>query len=239
LWFELRQTITTEDFSVEVIIDYQAKTIRTRQTAIYYDNLRPELAANTFLATRPIAKEDASTLARDLILLSVLWYVAERQFDWQIDSRTYRMRGGTFSQYSGVSTPDECTFLAITELVSDLAVAKNTFATAGFSSFHKQICLPPKSQIEVTANSLRVRSRVVAISFDLQEAEMSTTDPSDPTSASMPKLPNGEPRFVSIILGARLSIEYSPWRAQTRDLPKYQAWATRFTQGLKERLVAQ
>lgn len=73
LWFELRPTSSTEDFGIEVIIDFQTNTIQTRHAGIYYRNFHPEFAANAVLVGHPITRDDAPKLARDLLLLSTLW----------------------------------------------------------------------------------------------------------------------------------------------------------------------
>ena len=50
-------------------------------------------------------------------------------------------------------------------------------------------------------------------------------------------LPNGSPRYATVDIAARATVEFAWLRAQDRDLAKYQKWANRLVEGVKARFV--
>jgi hypothetical protein len=100
--------------------------------------------------------------------------------------------------------------------------------------------------LEVTQNSVAIRSYVGSVIFTLQEpyASMDNADAHavakaratrQPISAEVANLPDGLPRYATVAVGALATVEFAALRAQDRDLAKYQKWATRLVDGVKAR----
>lgn len=166
-------------------------------------------------------------------------YVVEEQPGWQLDIAVYPTKSGIAKQWRTLSKPGECTPLPIENIRRDLKNVENTFADVDIQAFPRPLCLPPNTKFEITANTMRVESRVAQIDFVINEpfVEMHSSNPFSDAPSEPPLLPNGQFRYATILLGTRLTVTYSRWRAQDRDLAKYQAWIARFTQGLKQRLI--
>ena len=110
------------------------------------------------------------------------------------------------------------------------------------------LCLPPHAVLDVTQNSLAIRSFVCSVIFTLQEpfASMMSIDPHVVAAAKATRqyinaevatLPNGSPRYATVDIAARATVEFAGLRAQDRDLAKYQKWASRLVEGVKARFV--
>jgi hypothetical protein len=56
-----------------------------------------------------------------------------------------------------------------------------------------------------------------------------------PINAAVATLPDGSPRYTTVDIGARTTVEFAGLRAQDRDLAKYQKWANRVTEGARAR----
>jgi hypothetical protein len=238
IYFELQRTVTTEDFAVEITTDYQTNTVRSRKAFSGFEVLFESEASKLLAAKSPPAtKNDAPTITRDLAVSSVVSFLVQEQPDWQLDSAVYKTVIGPISRWRSLSTADECTAFTAEQLRTKLATAVNMFANAAISFTQAKLCLPPKSTIVITANTVVLTTRVCQISIEFEEpfVMMSSSDPAQPNTASMPLLANGEPRFANVVIAGRVTVKYFGSRAQARNLAKYQSWARRITDGLKVR----
>jgi hypothetical protein len=239
LYFELQGSVTSEDFAVEITTDYQTNRVASRQPGRPYRNVYVESDASQLLASKspPPTRDDAPTITRDLAIASILSFLIEEQPDWQLDSAVYKTASGVFSTWQPLSTASECTTFTAEQLRDKLSAVGNMFAKIPTSFVNAKLCLPPKSTIVVTANSVVLTTRICQISIDLREpfAEMSSSDPAHPNTAASPLLANGQPRYANVVIAGRVTVKYFDLRAQARNLAKYQKWARRIVDGLKVR----
>jgi hypothetical protein len=241
IFFELQGSTTNEDFSVEVTTDYQTNSVHSRPFGLYNKNLFLDAEASKLLAQRssPVTKDDAPAVTRDLAIASIVSFLAEEQSDWQLDAAVYKTASGVITTWQGLSTPGECTSFTVDQLRAKLTAAGNMFGPVAITFPNIKFCLPPNSNIDVTANAVVITTRICQISITLKEpfAQMSTGDPAQPNVASGPMLANGQPRYVNVVMGGRATVRYFGLRAQARDLAKYQGWAKRIVDGIKVRFV--
>ena len=254
--FELKGTATSGDFVVEFVVDYQMKSVRSavaysRSTAAAasYRSVIIEIQASKVLAAAapPFKPDDAPKVARDLGVLSIISYLLQEQPDWQLDARSFKTSTGTVTQWVGLSPPEECSSVSVETIREKLRAAGNIFAETENITFGRPtICLPPHAVLDLTQNSVSVRSRVCGIIFTLQEpfSSMMGVDPHElaaakangqPVTATVPTLSDGSPRYRTVDIAARATVEFAGLRAQDRDLAKYQDWARRVTEGVKTR----
>jgi hypothetical protein len=110
------------------------------------------------------------------------------------------------------------------------------------------LCLPPHAVLDVTQNSVAIRSFACSVIFTLQEpfASVMSIDPHAVAAAKatgqyinpeVATLPNGSPRYATVDIAACATVEFAWLRAQDRDLAKYQKWANRLVEGVKARFV--
>ena len=255
--FELKNTTASEDFGVEFVVDYQQKAVHSSRrydqstaAASSYSNLFIEAEASKIIAAaEPVLTEnDSPKIARDLGVASVISYLLEEQPDWQLDARSFKTSMGTVRQWRGVSSPKECSSINIAAIREKLQAAGNMFASVQMGLGTTSLCLPPHAVLDITQNSVAIRSFVCSVTFMLQEpfASMTLVDPHlvaaakatrQPIPAEVPTLPNGSPRYATVGIGARATVEFEALRAQDRDLAKYQRWANRLVEGVKARFV--
>jgi hypothetical protein len=249
--FELKGTTTTTDFPVEFTIDYGTKSVRSPrafrpQAFSGYRNILIESYASTAIAAASpqITKEDAQKITRDMAVLSIVSYLLDEQFDWQLDAINYKTSLGTVSLSQPLSKSSECTSVTVDAVRAKLNAAGNMFAGLPHLSTRKDFCLPPQSSIDITPDTVVLRSLVCEIIFTISGfSSQSTIDPHVVASASLtspivvqtPMLPDGSPQYITVDIGARATINYAPLRAQDRNLPKYQKWATRIVDGVASR----
>jgi hypothetical protein len=255
--FELKGTTASEDFVVEFVVDYQQKDVHSSRAfdqsmavASSYLNLFIEAEASKIVAAAaPVLTIDgAPKITRDLGIVSIISYLLEQQPDWQLDARSFKTSVGTVSQWTGVSKPKECSLINIDAIRDKLQAAGNIFASVQMGMGTRSLCLPPHAVLEVTQNSVAIRSFVCSVAFTLQEpfARMMSIDPHvvaaakatrQPINAEVATLPNGSPRYATVDIAARATVEFAGLRAQDRDLAKYQKWANRLVEGVKARFV--
>jgi uncharacterized lipoprotein YbaY len=257
LVFELKGSTTSSDFALEFVVDYQQKDVRSsgayNRSAVVassYRNLFIEADASKVIAdTAPsLTKDDAPKVAHDLGIVSIVAYLLDEQPDWQLDTRSFKSSIGTTTQWVGLSAPKECSSFDVGAIREKLKAAGNIFAgiKIGMRGDTGSLCLPPHTVLNVTKDTVAIRNFVCSIIFSLQEpfSSMSTIDPNAVAiakatgqyiSAERPTLPDGSPRYETVVIGARATVEFSWLRAQDRDLLKYQKWSNRVVEGAKAR----
>lgn len=253
--FELKDTTTSSDFVVEFVVDYQQKEVRSSRAynqsiavASSYRNVFIEIEASKAVAaaTPVLTGGDAPKIARDLGIVSVISYLFEEQSDWQLNTRSFKTSMGTVTQGLRVSTPKECSLVDIAAIREKLRAAENMFASIPMGMGMPSLCLPPHAVLDITKNSVAIRSFVCSVIFTLQEpfASMTSVDPhavaiakatGQPIMSEAPTLPDGLPRYATVDIGTRATVEFAALRAQDRDLAKYQKWANRVVEGVKAR----
>lgn len=257
LLFELKCSTSSDDFVVEFVVDYQQKSVRSPRAyhqsaavaASRYLLIEIEASNTVASTTPPLAKDDAPKITRDLGIVSIISYLLNEQPDWQLDARSYRTSIGTMQQWARSSTPKECSLISFDTIREKLQAAGNMFADIqiGMMGDKSSLCLPPHALLEITQSSVAIRSFVCSIVVTLQEPFTSTMtiDPNVvataratgayPLSAITSTLPDGLPRYVTVDIAARTTVEFGALRAQDRDLAKYQKWANRLVEGVKAR----
>ena len=255
LIFEMRGSQTTTDFVVEFTIDFGTRTVRSTKSYLpptlagnYLSSLVVEDAASKLLQQKNSfpSSDDAPKIARDLAVLSSISFFLSDLPDWQLDAARYRTVIGTMSQWSRLSIPSECTRITLEDIVAKLKAADNMFATIAQAGLMKDFCAPPGYVLEVASNSVVLRGlvSVITITFNEPFSSLSHFDPRQvaqalatqtPIAASTELLSDGSPRYSNVTTTARLVVRYAAYRAQQRDLSKYQIWATRVAEGLSSR----
>jgi hypothetical protein len=238
LYFELQGSVTSDDFVIQVTTDYQTSRVMSQGGGTVMRVLA-DIEASKLLASMspPLTNDDAPTIARDFAVASIVSFLIQEQPDWQLDSSVYKTAGGVITTWEPLSAASDCTAIAIDQLRAKLASVGNIFANAVATFTNRRLCLPPKSTVVVTANSVVLTARVCQISINLREpfVTMSSNDPAQPTSATMPLLANGQPRYANVVMAGRVTVEYFGLRAQARNLAKYQKWVKRIVEGIKVR----
>jgi hypothetical protein len=242
--FELKGSKTSSDLAFEFVIDYQDMNVRSSRAydqsmAIAFGsrNLMIEAEASAALpkATPPLTREDAPKIARDLGVVSIISFLFDEQGDWQIDTRSFKTSIGTTTQWQRLSTPKECSVVTASEIQQKLLAVRNVFAGVriGMSGDKASLCLPPHAVLEISQNSVAIHSLVCSVTFVFQEpfSSMHSVDPPavaiaratrQPINADVAKLSDGSPRYSTVVIGARTTVEFASLRAQDRDLDKYQ-----------------
>jgi hypothetical protein len=256
--FDLKSSSTSTDFAVEFVTDYQSKEVHSPRAynpsmtvAFSYRNLFIEAEASKALAVAspPLSRDDAPKIARDLGILSIISFLLDEQSDWQLDTKVFKTSLGTTTQWMRVSKPDECTLVTKDMIQKKLKAAGNMFADVPIGILmgdKASLCLPPHALLDITKNSVALRTYVCSITFTLQEpmSSMTTIDPHvvaaskitrQPIKTEAPILADGSPRYVTVDVGTRATVEFASLRAQDRNLSKYQSWAKRVVEGVNAR----
>jgi hypothetical protein len=215
-----------------------------------YRNVFIEAEASKIVAAAApvLTRDDAPKIARDLGIVSIISYLLEEQPDWQLDTRSFKTSVGIVSQWTGVSTPNECSLINIDAIREKLQATGNTFASVQMGLGRTSLCLPPNAVLDITQSYVAIQSFVCSVTFTLQEpfSSMMSIDPHvvaaakatrRPINAEVPTLPNGSPRYAIVDIAARATVEFAALRAQDRDLAKYQKWTNRLVEGVKARFV--
>jgi hypothetical protein len=254
--FELKGSVTLEDFAVEFVVDFQQKDVHSARrydqspgVASSYRNVFIEAEATKIVAAAEsvLTIDDAPKITRDLAIVSIVSFLLEEQPDWQLDSRSFKTSFGTETLWQSVSTPKECSLINISTIREKLQAVNNMFASAQMGPGITRLCLPPDAMLDITHNSIAIRTFVCSVTFTLQEPFASETsiDPHEVAAAKATRQPmkaggssgSGSERYAIVDIAARATVEFAALRAQDRDLAKYQKWANRLVEGVKSRFV--
>jgi hypothetical protein len=188
-----------------------------------------EAGANKFLlATNSTEfKGDGEKLWKDMSLFSLVAYLWSEQHDWQIA----RDRLGNYERFQYLSPsdqPSQCTKVELSETQTMLHRAGNVFADYGFApSVFRFMCLPPRSLLRIEPGGVEIETPFCKIRFDIEQLWIEKASWRPGTDGKdMPLLENGQSRFETRTGIMRATIKYAWIRAQSREMPKYQAWAT-------------
>ena len=166
--FELKGTRASEDFVVEFVVDYQQKDVRSSRAydqsmavASSYQNVFIEDEASKIVAKAipRLTKDDAPRIARDLGIVSIVSYLLDQQFDWQLDTRSLKTSTGTITQWQGVSTAKECSSISLADVREKLQAAGNIFASVQLGTW-ENIALPPADRSVRNNTELRSNSKL-------------------------------------------------------------------------------
>jgi len=233
LLFELRGTKTADHITVEVTIDRLKQRIGQWDPGSNYMRMATEQFASEWLAANHPDEftSDGDKLTKDLILFALINFLVEREHDWQISKVSFKGRG--LQTWQGLSKPDECTEISEQELKTLLSKAGNIFANGPVRGFRK-LCLPPNSHLDVTSDSLVMRSPICQLTFHVDDPSMiDNTEPKKvgegPRVLSVPELPKGGPRFTTRLQGLSVESKFFATRAHHPEKTKYQEWLSRVT----------
>jgi hypothetical protein len=97
---------------------------------------------------------DREKLTRDMALFSVLGFFFWEERDWQFKRTTFKGKTAITTITVFGSQPSECTMISRDFVIDRLRAAGNVFANAGEHLPPVSLCLPPKSTIKITPDSL-------------------------------------------------------------------------------------
>jgi hypothetical protein len=158
--------------AVVLVFDLQGSKDITRITTEYtFDRAVPQIRqwmyarslgdryATEVLANHAALKADPSLferdiegLTRDMILFSLMAYLATRQQDWQLEREAYAYSLGTITMWktkSDAANSKECTKISQDEIHQMLKDAGNRFAASEPAVLAPYLCLPPRSSIHM------------------------------------------------------------------------------------------
>jgi hypothetical protein len=134
------------------------------------------------------------------------------------------------------SSPNECTIIKSTDLRAKLAAAGNLFSDStglGFQS--RDLCLPPRSTVHITTNSVALRNPICQITFTVEPIMWKNfVDLDSEKRIEVPKLPGGEPQLETRQIGLAVEVIYFALRAQHREKDKYRQWSSRLIDDASE-----
>jgi len=232
LQFELAGSTTFETIATEFTIDRLKHSIRQWK----YDNPPPwrvsvEAGASDWLAAnRPeVFDSQRDKATADLAEFSLLSFLTHEEYDWQMERETYKGKvSGMVETAIAISRPDECSAYAEVDLRQRLISAGNLFAGAPLRALTGRLCLPPKTDLDISADGLTLRNPLCRISFEM-------TSPGgtffvDPRSSDgdVTMLPEGAgSQFETRQMGIKVTTTFFRLRSQHRERKRYEEWAKR------------
>jgi hypothetical protein len=177
--------------------------------------------------------DQAHAITRDLAIIYLVTYLIHRQFDWQLDTASYKVTQGTMTTFVGASGPGECAKVEHTYILDKLRKAGNVFASPPHALWFLPLCLPPSTTFDLSSRSVTLTSPVCEIFFSFQGEFLEKQSSLPDFGAQQVLLPDGSPRYESVTHGIRATVTYFALRAQDRKIKAYQAWAARVVEGVK------
>jgi len=235
LFLDLRTKDNKDFITAEITVDRVKPQIRQWNygSAPPQRLIRETTASDRYFAGRPGPFiGDRDKLVHDLIVFSLISYLATEQRDWQSRPVYFTGSMGIVTTSSLVSKPEECTIYTDARLRNALLDANNDFANVPMPFRGPVLCVPPNSIIEARSNSLKIVTPFCSISFALESSgAVFYYEPGN--SLNQPKLADGEPALESRQTGIRVMTTFSALRANHRDMQKYQEWSARVVAGAK------
>jgi hypothetical protein len=238
--FELRSTEERDFLTVELTLDRQESSIRQWSYASVPGmswRIHDEIDASKWLAghhPQLFADEDGrDRITRDLVLFSIVSYLARYEFDWQ--RRLVRFSGdtaGTILTWDRLSKASECTLVDEHALRAQLTAAANAYAGARLSVTGQALCLPPRTFLTLARDSLAIDNPFVRILLDLRPS--GSISYIEPGTGKAPQMPSGGGRYETRLIGVEAKVTYRALRAQHRHMYRYKAWTQSLLTGLHQ-----
>jgi hypothetical protein len=178
------------------------------------------------------AKHDSTKLALDLFHYSIVVFLMRQEPDWQFmmtehSAEAIGLPGGKFYLAAGEPRSERrCTIFSGAHFRAKLAQANNLFANAPGIRPDTAICLPPKTIIEISKGTLKLRNPICELSFILRGSMFLESK----------RPPNGQPDVEEHLFSIRAQTTYFRWQAQSFDKELYREWTTRIVTGVKKLL---
>lgn len=234
--FELTRTKSYETIGVEYVIDRAEPVIRQW---VYSNDvetgwrLHAEVGASKWLTKNNAAAFETSPqrdkVALDLTMYSLVSYLTHMQYDWQLQRRSY----GGLTTFQPVSGPGDCSSYTEADLKQRLSGAGNLFAGAQLQVLSAKLCLPPKTELEISGNTLTLRNPFCQLTFRGEHPAHMIFNV-DPKTRQYVALEKGEgPRFEIRQMGLSMETTFFALRAQHRDSKSYHDWASRVVDGAR------
>ena len=236
--FELRRSVSYDHVSTELTIDRSKPSIRQWK---YGDNsawrIHAETRASSWLTqnNRQAFEQDRAKLTTDLVLFSLVSFLAAEEHDWQLRKVTYTSKStGSLTTIEPVSKSEECSLVTNMDLQSLLSQAGNLFANAPIFPIPKRgLCLPPGTKIDISANSLVMKNPIYQFSWTIKHpGAVNHMQPG--TGDATPQLPSGGSQFETRFIGLNVETTYFALRAHHRDSGKYREWCSRLISDARE-----
>lgn len=232
--FELRATEQHDFISIELTLDRSTRVIRQWK---YPENISWRIHAEVD-ASEAVAKErpdlfdgDRDHLTADMVLFSLVSYLASNEFDWQRQTR--RFVGATFGTmvtWQRRSKRTECTVVGEPQLRRLLENATNSYAKAPLKLVFGDLCLPPHTNLSLTAQSLTLENTFCKVKFLLEPSgAVSYMQPG--TGGEVPTLESGEARLETRVFGLAATTTCAALRAQHPAMAKHRDWAAGLVAG--------
>ncbi len=235
--FELTRSRSYETIGVEFVTDRAGPGIRQW---VYRDDpetswrLPAEVGASEWLAkNNPTAFEtnlQRDKVALDLTMYSLVSYLTHVEYDWQLQRKSY----GSLTTFQAVSEPGNCSSFTESDLKKQLSESGNVFAAAPLQVLLDKLCLPPKTELEISANTLTLRNPFCKLAFRGEHPAHMITNV-HPKTRQYVALEKGQgPRYEIRQMGLTVETTFFALRAQHRDSKQYHDWASRVVDGARK-----
>lgn len=231
--FELSRSTTRETIGADFVIDRVRPVLRQW----VYPNgagwrIGTEVGASNWLtASDPHAFDQLSQrdkAAKDMVVFSLLSFLTHEEYDWQLERKSY----GTLQTTQAVSKPGECTVYNESDLREKLREANNVFANGPIQVVTGTLCLPPKTTLEVSADTLTLQNQFCRIAFKAEHPAHAILNVDPQTRTDVPFSP-GEPRYEIRTMGLSVETTFFALRAQHRESRRYHEWSSRVVNGAR------
>jgi hypothetical protein len=232
--FELTRSTTRETIGADFVIDRSQPVLRQWVYSNKSSGWRigVEVGASNWLTKNdPQAFDQLSQrekVTKDMVVFSLLSFLTHEEYDWQLERKSY----GSLETTQVVSKPGECKVYTESDLKEKLRKANNVFADAPLQVLTGTLCLPPETQLEVSADLLTLKNRFCKIKFTAEHPANMILNVDPQTRAYVP-FTGGEPRFEIRTMGLNVETTFFALRAQHRDSSRYHDWASRVVNGVR------
>jgi hypothetical protein len=194
--FELNRSVSNETIGFEYTIDRAQPVIRQW----IYDSaqsgwrLIAEVEASNWLAkTRPEAfaqLADRDKMGLDLSIYSLPSFLTHEEYDWQLQRKSY----GRFQTAQSMSKLEDCSSYTDSDIEQQLTRAGSMFAGAPVKILLGKLCLPPKTRLEISQDTLSLTNSFCQLIFRAEHPAHMILNV-HPTERHYVDLGNGEPRY--------------------------------------------
>jgi hypothetical protein len=236
LRFELRSSEQTEFAPVEYLVHRAKPEIRSSFAlhAAGIQRLSYEVSGSAWLvANRPDAFEDRERLSMDFALAEILYFFAEDQPDWQLQTTQYAGKiSGTLITKQRMSQPSECTKVVSSDIGSLLRSVGNRLAEFPMAVIGGNICLPPHSTLQVRDKVVEIGNPFGHLRFEVMPSGGVSFVKPGADSIGTPVLTDGKPQFETRVLLIKMTNAKGALYSQHRDADSYAAWRNGVLTGL-------
>lgn len=243
LFFQLRSSEEESALGAQVLVNTQTMTLGPYQGTNGFRAATEHEASDWLRQQKPDAFGQDHLLGVDMVVYSIVSYLAAMELDWQMKRTRYHFTGpmGAFTEFQLKSQSSASEAVPVERLVLALQASGNHFAGAPvIAAGPQQSILLPRGTVvsgmsdrRAASNTFTLDAPAITVRFTVQLSQKFSGIPQRAEGGPWVIAGQGGPLKLQLIK-VLLTMSLKAHRANDPNVDAYRAWFARLTEGLQD-----